>query len=92
MSKVAFVVAAIFAVSAALADSNAFKAPAPQQPAKTQPAAGGQSGGAKPSVAGGAAQERLTPAAMIAIGVAAVVVVASMSSDSPGGPSAPAQH
>jgi hypothetical protein len=91
MSKTAFVVAALFAASTAFADTPTPKAnPASQAPAKTQPqgaqpqAAGGQSGGANGVVvAGGAAQSRVNPA-LVALGVAtvAVVVAASLSSDS----------
>ena len=91
MSKTAFVVAALFAASTAFAETPAPKAP--HAPAKTQQqTAGGQSSGANVVVAGGVAQEKLAPAAMIALGVAAVVLIASMSSDSPGGPTPPASH
>ena len=82
MSKTAFLVAALFAASMAFGEAPAPKTKPVQTPVKTQPVAGSQSGGA-PVIAGGVAQSGPNPA-MIAIGVAvvAVVVAASLSSDS----------
>jgi hypothetical protein len=94
MRKTVFVAAALFAASSVFAEAPTPKGntASSESPRQVKQIAGGQAGGASPVVAGGAAQARLSPVAWVAIGVAAVVVVASMSSDAPGGPSAPATH
>lgn len=94
MRKSVLVAAALFAASSAFAEPPTPKgntAPS-ESPRQVKQIAGGQSGGASAVVAGGVAQTRLSPVAWVAIGVAAVVVVASMSSDAAGGPQPPATH